>query len=910
MPDLGTDYIVRYLSDISDALKGAKQLDNVNNLIAKNIQQKYGQAVRVVGDEMQKLSSRLVTVGKGSAREQVTQNFRTLSQVVQTANGSFLELTKTQRFVDGEFQTIRTSSKDVTSQFKSTALEAEKSGKFFNDLGKNISQLASRALLTVPVWTALRSVMTGTISAIGNSFKALETQSLALQKAKQNLQGTTSAISANFAKLKEESDAIALSTGVTQDKVIAAFQKFATVGFDYKTSIESANNATKLSVILQGDAVETANAFARSMRVLIDTSAGAAPQATQIQEAMSLMLEQWRTNSFEIGEFTESLEKFAGTAKTMNFTIPQTIALLSTLGTAGLRGSQAGTLLKTSIQKLVENLDKLAGSVGIKFNKNLDSSFDVLVRVIDQIKILSETSKLAPEATEAIADIFGGVRGAQPVRALVALREELQKNMALIPDIKKFNDSFEDSEKVLGNLMNRFREANSQIGKALVTGVLGAEDFNKSMEKIVGLQHQVINLSEHIGRVLRDAFIVSGVASLVAFRGQLIKVLALLKNPLALGVTASLVVLNFKEQAEQLARKAESEFKKFNDIGEEFGNQINKGLRNKLSATELSDLITGLETFGADFLKIDTATFDRTLEALRKIKEAQIETEKSVASQKTLEDKLLVGEKDREEFSKLVLNNEIEKLKQMGATNSEILKATDAYSKQLGISEKELDILGRRLERERAINEEKRLQSKLSSDAVKLFDIAKDVGIRTAQNIGDVLAGNTTFSEFVRRGGKDLEIFKKEFADVFKQQQALQFFRGERVAELPSLRRGTSIAETLPLSDQAVVEPVQIFTSAMDIAKQHALQLYKVIQEGINGTQSPINAYQSGERRFPIGERGSNKIFVSPANIEINMDKDAIQVNGKITEDDIKKVGTIVETNIKNKLVGKQGSLE
>ena len=46
---LGTDYIVRYLSDISGAVKGAKELETVNANMAKKVQDQYGQATKVIG---------------------------------------------------------------------------------------------------------------------------------------------------------------------------------------------------------------------------------------------------------------------------------------------------------------------------------------------------------------------------------------------------------------------------------------------------------------------------------------------------------------------------------------------------------------------------------------------------------------------------------------------------------------------------------------------------------------------------------------------------------------------------------------------------------------------------------------------------------------------------------------------
>jgi hypothetical protein len=159
--------------------------------------------------------------------------------------------------------------------------------------------------------------------------------------------------------------------------------------------------------------------------------------------------------------------------------------------------------------------------------------------------------------------------------------------------------------------------------------------------------------------------------------------------------------------------------------------------------------------------------------------------------------------KDSQAIAKLLVTDSADRLKQEGALTSQILIATQLRNNQLGIEEQAIDKLNRKLEIERAINEEKRLQGRLSSDTMKLFDIAKSEGVAVAKQVGDVLAGNTDFDLFIKRGGQAVEVFKKEFADLFKQQQALEFFKGDRVTGLPDLTRGSQIA----IQEEAIRNP-------------------------------------------------------------------------------------------------------
>lgn len=152
----------------------------------------------------------------------------------------------------------------------------------------------------------------------------------------------------------------------------------------------------------------------------------------------------------------------------------------------------------------------------------------------------------------------------------------------------------------------------------------------------------------------------------------------------------------------------------------------------------------------------------------------------------------LAGEEH--DVNKLLLDDAIERLKTEGATNSEILQATQAYKNQLGIQSTVTDKISDQLAKERALTEEKKLQNKLGNDSIKLFDISNTQGVDVAKKIGDVLQGNIDFDSFVRQGGAALDTFKTQFADEFKQQQAQEFFQGNRVAGLPDLRGGQNVA--------------------------------------------------------------------------------------------------------------------
>jgi hypothetical protein len=116
---------------------------------------------------------------------------------------------------------------------------------------------------------------------------------------------------------------------------------------------------------------------------------------------------------------------------------------------------------------------------------------------------------------------------------------------------------------------------------------------------------------------------------------------------------------------------------------------------------------------------------------------------------------------------------------------------------------------------------------------MKLFDIAKTEGVDVAKAIGDVLSGKSSFETFNQIGGKNLDVFKKEFADLFKQQQALQFFKGNTVSGEPGLQGGFGIS----IQEPGIRKSISQFDVNTALAAQRA-GLPPINQTNVNTTAS------------------------------------------------------------------------
>jgi TP901 family phage tail tape measure protein len=316
------------------------------------------------------------------------------------------------------------------------------------------------------------------------------------------MQGTPQEIASNFNSMKEEITKTSLATGKSTEEIANAIKKFATIGFNFKDSMAGGLEATKLSIVLFGDAGETAETFARSLKLLMDTSAGAKSAQEQFAETMSLVSELEKTNQFELNEVNESLIRFAPAAKAAGFSARETLSVLAALGTAGLAGSRGGTLLSSSVNKLKQNLDLLVKELGIQVNPQLDTTFSILTKVLDAIEKVQGTDKMGVGATKAIAEIFGGEKGSKTITALVGVNKQLKENLKILPDV---NRTMKDMGIVLdstsgkaGIATNSFKE----FKKALIEGLTSGNDF----KNIIGLLATGMQKLAKNGKNIGNAF--------------------------------------------------------------------------------------------------------------------------------------------------------------------------------------------------------------------------------------------------------------------------------------------------------------------------------------------------------------------------------------------------------------------
>ena len=371
-----------------------------------------------------------------------------------------------------------------------------------------------RAAIVAPVWMALRTAMMSFFRGFSTGFAYMEEFNRAMLKAQAVVHGTIGNMSDVIDDLKGRIRTLATETGESMTKISSAFYRFGTVGMEFEKAWSGAEASVRFAMATMGDADQTAKTMALVFNLLGDTIDKNIPITEQYEVQMAKLYKLWQINAFEADQLTESFRQFLPVANTMKLTIDETSALLATLNSAALQGSRGGRLLRTSFSKLLDNTDKLASSLGLYVNPQLENSFTLFMKVLKVVKDLAAQEILPLAAQQLLSGVFGGVRGGQPVRALVSLYDELQVNLELTTKsynkqkdaIAEYNKRVDDVKNSVSGQLKIFRELRTQLFEQFITGITGADEFAKGLQTINILMEQLSRRALVAGQALNILF--------------------------------------------------------------------------------------------------------------------------------------------------------------------------------------------------------------------------------------------------------------------------------------------------------------------------------------------------------------------------------------------------------------------
>lgn len=374
---------------------------------------------------------------------------------------------------------------------------------------ENLTRLAERAVLTIPLWLALRGVILGGITIFTDGAKSIMDLDEALKNAQLEVQGQLSGggLSSFMDELRESATALSKETGEGPEKIVEAFRKFATAGIDAKTSLAGMNTAVKGATATMGDSVEIATLLADVYNQMGDTITEVSGAQNKFNFIMGTIATLMPTNTFTVQEFSEALKNFVGTAKAANLTLDQTFVLVASSATAMQRGARGGTQLASAFGQLSKNTKEIRDFLGKSDISNL-SQFEIFFEVLSKAsKDINSGGAETNNILKQIEELFGN-RGGRDVKALAAnlgqFVGELDRLSKLSPAdrqlelIERFGTA---TEKIVLQL-NRTKQIANDLVRTFITSATGTTDFIEALKKINEELERMKPLAETVGQAI------------------------------------------------------------------------------------------------------------------------------------------------------------------------------------------------------------------------------------------------------------------------------------------------------------------------------------------------------------------------------------------------------------------------
>ena len=377
--------------------------------------------------------------------------------VTGSYNGDALE--RAEKRLDSLSKKAAASSKGISANMEKAGASCAKAGGEIYNTGAKIESTGEKML--------------GVTAVLGAGGAASFQLAADFESSMSRVAGALDDPSANIEELRQ----LALKTG--EDTIFSATEAGAAMEELAKGGLTAAD--------IQGGALATTMDLAAAGGLDLATSANTVVQAMgafgltadQTSEAANALAGAAAASSADVSDLTQGLSQVSAQANSAGWSIQDTTAVLAGFADAGIKGSDAGTSLKTMLQRLAAPTDKAAAMIeelGINVrdqNGNMLDAASVAGILQDKLGGLSSAQKDA-----AMQTIFGSDASRAALVMTNLGREGIEKYTAATNDqsaAQRMADSqMGDSQAAIEEMNGAVETAAINIGGALAPMVRDA----------------------------------------------------------------------------------------------------------------------------------------------------------------------------------------------------------------------------------------------------------------------------------------------------------------------------------------------------------------------------------------------------------------------------------------------------
>lgn len=403
--------------------------------------------------EFERSTNRITQVASilGKSLTGVSTVVKDQAKAFKTSKGDFEKHTITFKDLNGQMQIATGIFKNVNGQWvlmsQGANLASTSVGKLSNNslsLTENLARLASRAMLTIPVWLALRGVVMGAINAFTDLVKTYQELEAGMQKVMAVAQYTSKTQAQTYAVMEQAARKYYATSIAGMKDITEAMYELGSAGRSNAEMIASLKPIMDLAIGSYTDVKTIARAVAGVMNVFGKEFEDVGTKEEQLTYITNLLGDSWKRHQIEVSEIVEAYKYLGATGAATGINFKTFLAAVGNLGDDMLRSGKAGRNLASAIADMAKNSEKLK-DFGIKFDPRQPLDFvDIMEQL--RVKYVQQGESLANNAK--MQELFGQ----EGSRAIVLL---LEKWDGFLNDLDRTKEKVAGVSEELKNLREK-----------------------------------------------------------------------------------------------------------------------------------------------------------------------------------------------------------------------------------------------------------------------------------------------------------------------------------------------------------------------------------------------------------------------------------------------------------------------
>jgi len=475
-----------------DLQKELRDVDKLLKFNPKNVEL-LAQKKKLLADQVENTKKKLDQLKQ--SQEQVTQAFKNGEISEEQYRAFQREIAETEsklKHYEGQLKSVDSTQKSFGDKMAASGKSVKEFGQGMTSVGKELSMKVTAPLVAIA----------GVASKIGMDFKA----------GMSEVQAISGATGEELAQLETKARELGSSTKFSAKEVSEGFKYMALAGWDVKQSMDGIDGVLNLAAASGED-------LALVSDILTDAISAFGDEASDAGRYADVMAAAASNANTDVAGLGEAFKMVAPVAGALGYSLEDTSVALGLMANAGVKGSSAGTALRSSLTNMVKPtkaMNKEMKKLGIEI-KDSNGEMKPLDVLLGDLRSSFSTLTADQKASSA-ATIFG--------------KEAMAGMLAVInasdADFNKLSNAIENSDGVAqemaDTMQNNLQGKLTNLKSALEELAIKIFDaLEPALSWLVGAFQTLVNWLNGLDKSTQTAVV--AIAALAAGIGPLAVVL-------------------------------------------------------------------------------------------------------------------------------------------------------------------------------------------------------------------------------------------------------------------------------------------------------------------------------------------------------------------------------------------------